>query len=618
MLKTDWKQNFIVLIFSLLLFDVLTSTTLTFVAFGIMTVIIGLRPNKIIRNIVALAVFGSYWVTYGKIIDPEIGLNFLTSIIVLKILERESERDRYMIFFGLLLLISAGTLFEKTLTYVFFFSLSFLILIQDFYSFLGQPFKLKDFFVTLLWVLPLTIFLFFFVPRLMNPIPFNQNTLVPGEIGYTPDVNISEVGSLQSNNTPVFQVMVSERLKISELYWRGNTLSFNDGWNWKLMPHDKDVPGFSFGVIEKDYIVQKIRLFTTPEYFFALDLPGYISFGEQYFKLKGDKRTHPQQRFEWVQKYKAYSQTGDSSSFQDNTRRYLQISLSKAEKNKIQKDFSGKNLNEVTYSIKDYFRKNQFSYSLSPGQITGISQFLENKTGFCSHFASAAAIILRVKGIPTRLISGYMGGNYNSFGDFYLISQNDAHVWVEALENGKWVKLDPTEWIAPDRVQLGGEAFVESVAQRSGATSGLFRLPGFLNVMRQWFQQWDFFFYNWLEQMDYYGQEAWLEKINFKREWLFSAIPLILVFFMLIYTWFLSRKKSQDGKSEYQELWRIFFKRMKKKGFVLSEVNISSTGELIKNSPDENLKLVWKELVSVSFEGQSKSIKDLKARIRKI
>jgi len=109
MLKEDYKQTFVLIVFSFLLMEVLTGATLLFVLVGALIVFFQIRTSKIIRNALAMGVFASYWLKYGKVIDPEIGLNFLTSIIVLKILERETIRDRYMIFFGLLLLISSGS-----------------------------------------------------------------------------------------------------------------------------------------------------------------------------------------------------------------------------------------------------------------------------------------------------------------------------------------------------------------------------------------------------------------------------------------------------------------------------------------------------------------------------
>ena len=174
MLKADWKQNFILLVFSVIMIEILTSATLVFVGVGMLLVFLNIKTTKLIRNILALAVFASYWITYGKIIDPEVGLNFLVSIIVLKILEKETVRDRYMIFFGLLLLISAGSLFERTLTYVFFFSISFLVLIRDFYSYLGQKWRLKDLGLAVLWVLPLTFFPVFLCSKTLKPYPLPE------------------------------------------------------------------------------------------------------------------------------------------------------------------------------------------------------------------------------------------------------------------------------------------------------------------------------------------------------------------------------------------------------------------------------------------------------------
>jgi hypothetical protein len=463
MLRPDWKQNLILLVFTLIMFDVMTFATLCFVAAGLLLVFFNVKTSKLIRNVLALGVFASYWLTYGKLIDPEVGLNFLVSIIVLKILEKETVRDRYMIFFGLLLLISAGSLFERTLTYVLFFGASFLILIRDFYSYLGQKWRLKDLAYALVWVLPLTLLLFFFVPRLLNPIPFQQRQNGPGEIGYTPDVNISQIESLQGNNDPVFQIVSSKSLKQNDLYWRGNTLSFNYGWNWTKMPQDNEDPEILLGAGPgKNEVKQKVRMFGRSEYFFALDYPRVISYGRNILGLKS-LGTLAQGRWSGVQRYEAISGPRKEMNELIPGPQYLRVNISKKQKEKIEESFKGSSLSEVEASIRSHFLRNKFSYSLSPGRSASLVEFMNNKIGFCSHYASAVALIMRVKGIPTRLVSGFMGGTYNRFADFYMVSQNDAHVWVEAFYDGKWTRLDPTEWISPDRVQLGGQAFLEKV-----------------------------------------------------------------------------------------------------------------------------------------------------------
>jgi transglutaminase-like putative cysteine protease len=618
MLKVDWKQNFVLLAFSVLMVDVLTGATLIFVAAGLLLVFFNIKTTKIIRNVLALGVFASYWITYGKIIDPEVGLNFLTSIIVLKILEKETVRDRYMIFFGLLLLISAGSLFERSLTYVIFFSIAFLILIRDFYSYLEQKWRLKDLGYALLWVLPLTFFLFFFVPRLLNPIPFQQGKASPGEVGYTPDVNISQIESLAGNPDPVFQVLLSKHVSQGDLYWRANTLSYNDGWNWIKMSQDTVEPEILLGAGPSSVEVkQNFRLFSKSDYFFALDFPRVLSHGKEVLGL-GSMRTLVQRRWNWVQRYEAISSPKVEIKELTAPNHYLQVALPKNVKREIDEKFSGTNLKDVSLSIRRHFQDEQFSYSLSPGKSANFREFMRNKIGFCSHYASAVAIIMRVKGIPTRLVSGFMGGTYNRFADFYLVSQNDAHVWVEAFSNGHWVRLDPTEWIAPDRVRLGGEAFMESVKQGAFKGSTFFKMPKFMQDLKMWFGQWDFSFYQWLEQMDYHTQDAMFTKFNFKREWLFSIIPMIMVLFMGVYSWYLSNRKVLNEESEYQELWRAFYKKMKKRGIVLSKHSVFESELIIKNASDPAIHKVWKDLIALSFQGCSIPLKDIRKSIQRL
>lgn len=619
MVKSDLKQNAILLVFSFIMVEVLTTTTLAFVVLALITVAFNIKLNKYIRNALALGLFASYWITYGKIIDPEVGLNFLTSIIVIKILEKETIRDRYMIFFGLILLISAGSLFERTLTYVIFFAISFLVLIRDFYSYLGQKFSLKDFGLAIVWVFPLTFMLFFLVPRMLNPIPFQQNTLTPGEIGYTPDVNVSEIESLEGNQSPVFQAISTRPIKQHELYWRGNTLSQNDGWNWKETIQDKEggrqVLGSS---LRNREIKQSYRLFTKADYFFTLDRPRIISYGKETLEVGKKTKTVSQHRWNWIQKYEAISLPDAEINDEDPSKIYLRVPFSKATKEDISKKFSGSTPSEVINSIQLHFLKGGFSYSLAPGKSRDFQEFMQRKIGLCSHYASATALILRTKGIPSRLVSGFMGGNYNRFADFYLISQNDAHVWVEAFVDKKWIRLDPTEWIAPDRVILGGEAFVDRAKNGALSFSSLANFAGIFHDMKLWFEQWDFLFYQWLEQMDYNSQEAWLMRLKFKRQWLFSLIPIMMVLFMLGYYAFLTYFKPKEDESPYQELWRLYYKKMEKRGIILSKHNLAESHALIKEKNLPGSLDVWDELVAVSFAGKSFEEKEMRKRIKSL
>jgi transglutaminase-like putative cysteine protease len=111
-----------------------------------------------------------------------------------------------------------------------------------------------------------------------------------------------------------------------------------------------------------------------------------------------------------------------------------------------------------------YFRHSGFIYSTTPGAQgpNWLPIFLfQTKTGFCEHFASAFAILMRLENIPARLVVGYQGADYNPYSDHYIVSQSNAHawdeVWIEAKDQpatgkkghwGHWMRVDPTAILA--------------------------------------------------------------------------------------------------------------------------------------------------------------------------
>jgi hypothetical protein len=623
-IRSEVKEAIILLVFAGLMIDTLIGTTILLVFTGAILVWLKIRPAKILRNIITLGIFASYWFTYGKVIDPEVGLNFLTSIVVLKLLEKESERDRYMIFYGLILLISAGSLFEKNISYVLFFGLSFFILISDFYKGLKLSTRWRDLIQSFIWVLPLTIFLFFLAPRMLNPFHMESGEPGKGEIGYTPEVNLSTIESLASNGDVVFQAVVPQQMNYQELYWRGNTLSFTDGWNWPVMPWDRVQREFDLELKpEEGGFRQQIRVFAKYEFFFGLDHPKYFITPKGVANLD-QQRTLSMNRWQNVLKYEVISYAGGIQA-EDLTRyQRLPRTLEKEDKTWIEERFKSKDLPRLVQEIQTYFRNEKFSYSLSPGRVENFMDFVNSKKiGFCSHYASAVGLILRQKKIPVRLVSGFMGGTYNRFAGFYLITQNDAHVWVEAHHQGKWVRIDPTDWIAPDRVKLGGEAYVAQVSEQNAARFSPLRIlnlnAAWIGDLKQWFNQWDFRFYQWLEEMDYYGQEALLSKFNIKREWIFSFIPLLLAFFMGIYTWHLNLKRL--NVPELEILWNEFRKRLKARGIELQLTSVSSDDSLLKNYQGEDkdqLLEVWSKLLKASFESGNWDLSELKKLIQRL
>ena len=76
--------------------------------------------------------------------------------------------------------------------------------------------------------------------------------------------------------------------------------------------------------------------------------------------------------------------------------------------------------------------------------------FFTSREGYCSTFASAMVSILRAANIPSHIVTGYLGGSWNPYGNFWLVRNADAHAWVEAqLSNGEWLRFDPTLSVMP-------------------------------------------------------------------------------------------------------------------------------------------------------------------------
>lgn len=99
-----------------------------------------------------------------------------------------------------------------------------------------------------------------------------------------------------------------------------------------------------------------------------------------------------------------------------------------------------------------------FYYTLEPPRLSGsnrVDAFLfQSRRGFCEHYATAFAVMMRAADIPARVVAGYVGGTLNSPGHYLQIRQSDAHAWVEVwLQGSGWQRIDPTAYINPARVE---------------------------------------------------------------------------------------------------------------------------------------------------------------------
>ena len=100
-------------------------------------------------------------------------------------------------------------------------------------------------------------------------------------------------------------------------------------------------------------------------------------------------------------------------------------------------------------AIREWLRKTH-SYTTDLKRDLSVADPLEDflfhqKAGHCEYFASATAILLRLSGVPSRYINGFLGGEWNELGKYLVVRDNRAHSWVEAYAGpAGWVRVDAT------------------------------------------------------------------------------------------------------------------------------------------------------------------------------
>jgi len=110
-------------------------------------------------------------------------------------------------------------------------------------------------------------------------------------------------------------------------------------------------------------------------------------------------------------------------------------------------------------AVLDYLRSGGFTYTTTPELLgpNATDEFLFNtREGFCGHYASAFVVLMRAAGVPAHVVTGYLGGEWNPVGEYFLVRQSDAHAWAEVWLAGRgWTRVDPTAAVAPERLRRG-------------------------------------------------------------------------------------------------------------------------------------------------------------------
>jgi protein-glutamine gamma-glutamyltransferase len=317
--------------------------------------------------------------------------------------------------------------------------------------------------------------IFFLVPRVSTGY---LGAYAPGgrlATGFSDSVRLGQIGEIQQSDALVMHVQIEgDTAGAYDLKWRGLTFSLFDGRNWSnplpehllprpteerfLIPPSKDEPLRHSAAQPVHYHVL-MEPIGTNVFFLALRP---LSVAGPYRQIAADEAgaVYDMDRDRAITGYEAVSdlaqpslallRSGSGNVPASIALRYLQLPPLDPRIALLARQVtaSANTTYEKAAAVQQYLMTH-YGYTLQLPRTTPrdpVANFLfVRKQGHCEYFASAVAIMLRTQGIPTRIVNGFRGGEFNDLTGSYLIRARDAHSWVEAYIPGYgWTTFDPT------------------------------------------------------------------------------------------------------------------------------------------------------------------------------
>ncbi|NVN98488.1 MAG: DUF3488 domain-containing transglutaminase family protein [Geobacteraceae bacterium] len=296
---------------------------------------------------------------------------------------------------------------------------------------------------------PLIIFLFFILPRTQLPVWHGLTRAGADRSGISESVKAGDKGSISTGSSVVFRAE-TKKLLPNQLYWRAIVLNSikNDEWIRQTPPPEKSTI--------KDGKNVSLNIFLEPG---RIPFLPTLNRPERIIGYRGqphDDRVFPAPRLTGgLRSYQILAKTDATLSTigSFNKKFYLQPPANTPERLKslVARAVTGIRENKQKLdAIENIFAKMNLSYASSglPTGANALENFLfDAKKGHCELFAISFATALRLAGLPSRLVGGYYGGDYNELAGYYVISEEKAHVWVEVWIDGSgWITVDPSRF----------------------------------------------------------------------------------------------------------------------------------------------------------------------------
>lgn len=408
-------------------------------------------------------------VQYGNLFGRAPGTALAIGLLVLKLLEAESQRDvRVGVSFACFTLMTA-LLFDQGLISTVVIALGLLPALATLRSLepaqatANLPRTLLPALTLLASALPLALLAFVLVPRLSSPL-WGAPSQDQARTGLSERMSPGGFTELLIDDHPAMRVTFDGAPPPpDQRYFRAFVMAYYDGVSWTYRDTGHQPP-VALNVAHS--IHYQIRLLPThrrvlPTLDVPIDVPADATMRRDRVVIAAKP----------VNDAVSYS-LNSATAYQLEPRlgihheRWLQLpagfnprtlALGRSWRQRYGNDDAA-----IVHAALALFHDGGFRYTLAPAPLgrDAMDDFLfDTREGFCEHYSSAFTVLMRAAGIPARVVTGYQGGYWNKLGNYLLVRNSDAHAWSEVWLAGRgWVRADPTGAVRPERVSLGAEA----------------------------------------------------------------------------------------------------------------------------------------------------------------
>lgn len=522
-----------------------------------------------------IGVFAEYWTIVGR----DAGLALLTVMTSFKILESRTHRDLLILIFLCYFLIATHFLFSQSIFTAVLMLITLVVITSTLITLnqrsdqvtVRQRLQTSARLVAL--SIPVMLILFVLVPRIPGPLWGITNEQRGGVTGLSEHMSPGDISNLIRSNDVAFRVDFEGIVPPqNQLYWRGPVMARFNGRRWSQARRQR-ISQLQMSTFEPATKYTVTLEANGAYWLLALDIPTKLvsnSFMTADYQLTSTKVINDLRRYTMESRLSFQVGFDEDPEYLDLTLQYPQDSNPRTIEFGQRLASQYKNKNDIVDHVLKMFREQDYTYTLQPPILRGdvVDQFLfESRRGFCEHFAGSFALLMRAAGIPSRVVTGYQGGEYNNVGKYLIVRQSDAHAWTEVwLKDRGWVRIDPTAAVSPLRIERGID---DALSDERASFRIQNKNPLFGNLLYSWDNlqhSWN----DWVINYDDQKQRRFLRKLDLGIE---NAGDMIIALVVLLASvsglfWLISWYRERPARPEqYEILFRRFIKKMSRLGY---------------------------------------------------